>query len=254
MPPVKDGVCAFVESTGIGALPLYSKWSCDSVHLPSTSPCDNEWPGIICFKFKIIAISLPNLALQGSIPYQFLSLTAMTRLDLSRNNFTGTIPNELESVSLLEYLDLSGNKYLQGSIPDDIGELTKLKYVFLARTQISGELPSSLGKLNKLEYLSIWKTFINGSLPSELGSLTSLKQLELSKNKLDGSIPTELSQLTNLVMLDISGNYLMGGIPVEISRMKTMVFTKNARVPVVTNVNTTNIQNVTVNVNENDSF
>lgn len=231
VPSIENKFCAFVEATRVGALPFYGKWSCDELRIPTTPPCENEWPGIVCFKFKIIAISLPNLELQGTIPSELFALTAMTRLDLSRNNFTGSIPSQLADVSLLEYLDLSGNNYLRGPIPDGIGELTQLKHAFLARTQLSGELPSSISNLTKLESLSVWKTSISGNLPTALGSMTALRQLELSENKFNGEIPVEIALLTNLMMLDISGNYLSGEVPSSILSMGAVVFSKNAPTP-----------------------
>ncbi|KAJ8448974.1 hypothetical protein Cgig2_004029 [Carnegiea gigantea] len=78
-----------------------------------------------------------------------------------------------------------------------------------------GPLPSSLGNLTKLTYLDLCRSnAFSGGLPSSLINLTELHwlALDLSNNGLTGGIPHWLLNLTQLNLLDLSGNQLEGPI------------------------------------------
>lgn len=74
----------------------------------------------------------------------------------------------------------------QGTIPSEVGQLTNLTDLRIARSDQTdrpgGECTSCL----------------NGALPTEVGLLTGLNRLWLFENSLDGAFPTEIGRLTQL--------------------------------------------------------
>ena len=102
--------------------------------------------------------------------------------------------------------------YLYGSIPDEIGTLTKLTYLRLSYCA-GGELPVSLGNLTLLEHLDLsYNWFLSGAIPPSIGNLKNLIHLDLSSNSLSGAIPPSLGYLTNLIYLDLHFNYKLSGV------------------------------------------
>ena len=142
----------------------------------------------------------------------------VTRLYLHQNGLSGSIPPELGQLTKLRDLLLYGNQLI-GSIPPELGQLTNLWRLSLNSNQLSGCIPPELGQLTNLEVLSLYNNQLSGSIPPELGQLTNLRRLWLFGNQLSGSIPPELGQLTKLRLLYLSGNQLSGSIPPELGQL-----------------------------------
>ncbi|GLJ06200.1 hypothetical protein SUGI_0033300 [Cryptomeria japonica] len=70
---------------------------------------------------RIIAVTLPNKHLNGTIPPNFANLSALVKLDLARNNLSGSIPEALATLSNLKQLNLADND-LNGSVPIGLSE------------------------------------------------------------------------------------------------------------------------------------
>ncbi|KAJ0742379.1 putative non-specific serine/threonine protein kinase [Helianthus annuus] len=119
---------------------------------------------------------------------------------LSGNKLTGHIPSFPEK--LIE-LDLSGN-YLNGSIPESLGNLRLLQVLSLSGNKLTGPIPTLTMKLTELR---ISHNYLNGSIPEFLGKLRLLRVIDLSSNELTGPIPTLLGELRSL---DVSCNSLEG--------------------------------------------
>jgi Leucine-rich repeat (LRR) protein len=106
--------------------------------------------------------------LQGGIPDELYSLTALRQLYLSFNSFNGTIAPEISSLVDLEQLYLFDNE-ISGTIPDELGLLSRLTEVVLAENRLKGNIPSSLTQHPKLEQLQLHNQkgddLINGLLP-----------------------------------------------------------------------------------------
>ena len=103
---------------------------------------------------------------------------------------------------------------LDGEIPVEIGDLTKLRWLNLARnSDLTGDLPAEMAQLTELEGLALGENDHTGPVPSWLGDLTKLRELGLGHNQLTGTIPIELRQLTGLEVLYLGGNGLIGSVP-----------------------------------------
>ncbi|GMN64451.1 hypothetical protein TIFTF001_033521 [Ficus carica] len=124
---------------------------------------------------------------------------------------------------------LSGNR-LNGSIPEEIGEITTLEELVIENNLLGGPLPPKLGSLSNLQRLTntrnIWKfkelnrlvshpslfiacsridgTGISGKIPSFIGNWTKLNKLDMQGTSMEGPIPPTISLLRNLAELRIT--------------------------------------------------
>ena len=142
-------------------------------------------------------------------------------LNLRVNNLTGSIPPELGSLTRLEELNLSKNE-LRGPIPRQLGSLASLRELYLTGNELSGPIPPELGSLANLEYANANDNELSGPIPPELGNLTVLRHLHLNDNDLSGFIPLELGGLANLNRLYLNDNELSGSIPPELGNLASL--------------------------------
>jgi Leucine-rich repeat (LRR) protein len=139
-----------------------------------------------------------------------VSETNVTHLNLSNNHLIGSIPTELGSLTKLQYLNLGSNQLI-GSIPTGLGSLANLMVLYLYGNGLTGYIPPVSGLANLAE-LDLRNNYLTGYIPP-VDSLTKLTYLNLSTNRLSGSIPSGLSNLAKLTYLNLSENQLVGSIP-----------------------------------------
>ncbi|MEN8219934.1 MAG: Calx-beta domain-containing protein, partial [Pseudomonadota bacterium] len=145
----------------------------------------------------------------------------VSQLSLSSNQLTGSIPSQLGNLTKLESLRLNANQ-LTGSILTEFGNMSGLWYLRLDDNQLTGSIPSQLGNLSNLMYLELYNNELTGSIPSQLGNLINLRELHLYDNELTGSIPSQLGNLSDLWQLDLSDNQLTGSIPTELGNLNKL--------------------------------
>ncbi|HVS62314.1 MAG TPA: Calx-beta domain-containing protein [Thermoanaerobaculia bacterium] len=136
-------------------------------------------------------------------------------LRLIENGLVGTIPAEIGDLSRLRNLNLIGNR-LGGEIPDDFWDLIQLEVVVLSFNELSGSLSPAIGRLTALRAFYASVNRLSGPIPEEIGDLTNLRFLYLSANDLSGTIPPAIGGLIQLEELTFSYNRLDGEIPIEI--------------------------------------
>jgi hypothetical protein len=135
----------------------------------------------------------------------------VVELQLYYNQLAGSLPPEIGNLTRLKALYLDKNQ-LSGPVPAEIGNLTELQIARLGGNQFNS-IPAELTNLNKLIFLELWGNQLSGEIPKQFGNLSNLQELRLNSNAFTGSIPPELGKLTNLTHLNLSQNQLSGSIP-----------------------------------------
>ena len=101
-------------------------------------------------------------------------------------------------------------KGLDGSIPADLGDLSRLEGLYLDRNELSGPIPPQLGQLSSLVHLTLHRNRFSGEIPADLGDLTALTFLSLYGNELTGELPAEFGSLSNLRWLYLPQQQVRG--------------------------------------------
>ncbi|KAK2972403.1 hypothetical protein RJ640_010840 [Escallonia rubra] len=197
----------------------------------STSHCD--WDGITCNQAQsVIEIDLHESCLLGYGAelgnLNFSSFPNLRVLDLSDCGIRGSIPNQIGMLSKLERLSLPSNS-LSGILPLSVANLTQLRWLDLGENHISGSIPAEIVNLRNLLSLDVRFNNFSGPIPlsivpSSIGQLTNLSVLHLGSNHIDGSIPPTIGSLTSLVDLNLSHNYLVGPVPSSIGQLKNLAW------------------------------
>ena len=148
---------------------------------------------------------------------------SVVRLDLEKNDLRGSIPLNLGSLSRLNTLNLSRNR-LDGGIPSGLVNLKELHVLNLDQNKLGGTIPTELGSLEELRVLELGSNGLIGEIPHELGNLRNLIELNLIDNKLSGAIPPQMGNLANLRKLQLLNNEVSGSIPVELGYLENLEF------------------------------
>ena len=101
--------------------------------------------------------------------------------------------------NISEFFSVSANS-VAGTIPVEIGTLTRLKALDFASTFTSGTLPTEIGLMSSLEFIGADLTLLTGPFPTEIGNLgATLQVLQVRGADMGGtSIPSELGRCTAL--------------------------------------------------------
>ena len=178
-----------------------------------------NWSGPDCDQVKAIASDRAALvALDNATDGPNWSTTTNWGSDKPLGQWYGVTTNSAGRVTSLNLR----NNQLSGSIPPELGNLTKLTYLALHNNQLSGGIPAELGNLTDLRTLSLWDNQLSGGIPTQLGNLTNLERLYLNNNQLSGSIPSQLSNLSNLESLNLGNNKLSGPIPSRLENLSNL--------------------------------
>ncbi|KAJ4707478.1 putative Receptor protein kinase [Melia azedarach] len=194
-----------------------------------TSNSDNtisdhcKWDGITCSKTgSVTQVNLEEHNIKGDLDLlNFSCFPNLELLNLQKNNISGSIPSQIGSLSKLRQLYLRVN-HLTGVVPKEIGRLRNLELLILSRNNLNGPIPSSIGNLTNLKNLVLESNNLNGLLPPEVGNLKNLIGLDVQDNNLVGPIPSTLYHLTNLIFLNLDLNQFNGSIPTEIGNLKNL--------------------------------
>ena len=187
----------------------------------SSDPCESLWQGINCTKSgqssgntnRVVEIILEQFNLVGRLDEKiFVNLTSLTKLSFRTSSLSGKIPSSLQAMVGLSYLDLSRNSFT-GSIPKEIGSLSRMYWLNLNVNALVGQIPSSISRLALLSLLAISYNYLTGEIPSWIGDLNALKSMDLRFNSLSCPLPPSMSRLAALTKISISYNYLIGSIP-----------------------------------------
>ncbi|KAF7825006.1 receptor protein-tyrosine kinase CEPR2 [Senna tora] len=173
-----------------------------------------------CSNLRVL--NLTGNEMVGAIP-DFSGLRNLKVLDLSANYFSGRIPTWIGNLTGLVSLGLGENEYIESEIPETLGNLKNLTWLYLGGSHLRGEIPESIYEMEALETLDISRNKISGTLSRSILKLRNIYKIELFSNNLTGQIPVELANLTKLQEIDISMNNMYGRLPELIGSMKNLV-------------------------------
>lgn len=143
---------------------------------------------------------------------------SLESLVLRENGHVGSVPPELGNLTRLHTLDLFGNN-LNSVIPTTLSNLTHLQLLDLSNNKLVGGIPS-LEPLTSLNILDLHLNLLSGTVQASIGHLNSLVKLDLSRNNLSGSVPTSIGHLKSLILLDLGHNRLSGQLPDSLGDLK----------------------------------
>ncbi len=138
-------------------------------------------------------------------------------------NLNGSLPNSIGDLTKLETLSIITDN-LHGEIPLRLFELTNLKTLTISECKLSGSLPKEIGNLTNLEVLGLEANNLEGSIPAEIGNLKNLRFLSLSENNFSGELPSSIGNLTNLWYLGLADNDLSGAVPSSFGNLTKLLF------------------------------
>lgn len=157
------------------------------------------------------APTLGRNQLSGKISEKIGNLKSLYEFGAVQNCFTGELPKAIWTLPNLQSLLLSHNhnnetdEYLCGELPEEIGNLKKLRQLWLDGNEFSGKLPKAITTLENLEELIIPYNAFSGELPKEIGNLKKLRQLTCGYNLFTGEIPESICNLSNIECLSFEG-------------------------------------------------
>lgn len=197
----------------------------------------------LCKLPNLSTLSMSGNKLSGEIPQEIWSLPSLITLTLSQNLLTGEIPSSIRNAKNLKQLWL-GNNLLTGSLPDEICELSDLEELLIENTthkivagwvvknteynHITGKIPENIGNLKKLKQLCIGSIGLTGELPKSIWKCESMEVLTMLNagdkypNTLTGSISEEIANLKQLYSFGITGNNFTGTIPKSITKLTNL--------------------------------
>ncbi|XP_059431679.1 receptor-like protein kinase 5 [Corylus avellana] len=189
----------------------------------------NEFPTALynCSKLQYLDLSQNYFA--GTLPNDIHRMAGLRKLNIGANSFSGNIPASIGRLTELRILQLFACPF-NGSFPPEIGNLSNLERLELAYILgITTTLPSEFTKLKKLKYLWVAGSNLVGEIPYKIGEMVALEHLDLSMNNLSGNIPSGLFMPKNLSIVYLYKNKLSGEIPrvVEASNMDVIDLSEN---------------------------
>ena len=154
---------------------------------------------------------------------ELFHMSNMVNFWLSDGALTGTIPSKAfgQYMTNLESIDRTGST-LRGSLPTQVGLLTKLTMLQVRLNQFDGSIPTHIGRLLELNELDVQGNALTGTIPSEIGGVTLLRKLYVEENILGGRLPSEIGLLTNLIDLSFFDNHFQDTVPKEYTNLKQL--------------------------------
>mmetsp|Transcript_5212 Transcript_5212/g.6066 ORF Transcript_5212/g.6066 Transcript_5212/m.6066 type:complete len:679 (+) Transcript_5212:49-2085(+) len=163
---------------------------------------------------NLMRFDISDNDLSGTVPVHLLSKATMQIMDIHDNSITEMV-DSIEEIqeSNVEFLAIHGNP-ISSKLPTSIVFLSNLKHFDATSTNLEGDMPDFLGDLTRLTYLFLADTKFNqGPIPESYEKLTKLRDFSVKDSDRTGTIPNWLPKLSNLLLLDLDSNRFTGPLP-----------------------------------------
>jgi len=138
-------------------------------------------------------------------------------------NLVGSMPRDIGLLSRMENFNVSKN-LLHGTIPVSFAMMSGLKRMDMSLNGLSGEIPPSIAMLLDLEVINLSSNKLNGADGAKaMKNLPFLKEIHLSHNFLSGNVG-QLGTSESLRIVDLSFNSIQGSIPGNFGEGKTLQY------------------------------
>ncbi|KAL3748957.1 hypothetical protein ACJRO7_010102 [Eucalyptus globulus] len=151
------------------------------------SPLSGKIPDFIGNWTKIRRLDMQGTSMEGPIPSSISLLTNLMELRISDLKGPSSNFPDLQGMNTMKYL-IMRNCLLTGSIPDYVGEWTRLMILDLSVNRLTGQVPDKMGA----EYMFLTNNSLTGAVPSWVTS--SKQNLDLSYNNFIDSSPVSCQQ------------------------------------------------------------
>lgn len=138
----------------------------------------------------------------GRLPKSLFQFKELTHLGIKRCNIS-TIPNDIVQLKKLGNFSLEDMDGIK-ELPEYIGELTNLSYLFFLKLKNLQFLPTSIQHYQKLRQLNLSDCGLT-TLPSGIWEISTLTSLYLENNQLT-QLSSDIKNLANLKRLEINNN------------------------------------------------
>ena len=218
-----------------------------------------DWEGVTLrgTPQRVTWLSVSRRELDGQVPPELGSLSALERLYVSDNNLTGTLPGELTGLTSLvnfffhnnaglcapiddsfqTWLESIGTRHGSSCAPQDSAEdravLVQLYNAldgpnwennanWLSDRPLREWYAVTNDKEGRVDGLYLHGNQLSGQLPAGLAGLDNLRELFFHFNQLTGPIPAELGNLSKLEILRGRNNQLTGSIPIQLGNQTSL--------------------------------
>jgi hypothetical protein len=173
-------------------------------------------------KSQFCLLSSDGIHMNGTLPSELSAVSTLADFSIANENLlVGTIPSEIGLMSKLTFLQFYGTG-MAGTIPESMTALANLKRIALARNNVSGTIPDLFGGVLLEMYLQF--NDFEGTLPP-IKAHSKLRWLVLTDNsRLTGTLPSSFYAQPDLEWVAFAGTGLGGTIAPQISELTNMIY------------------------------
>ncbi|PQP95670.1 putative LRR receptor-like serine/threonine-protein kinase [Prunus yedoensis var. nudiflora] len=185
----------------------------------SSNNLDSSIPDDFGNMSSLASLDLSGSRLKGGIPNSFAKLCRLRELYLGNNSLSGQLSDIIDILSkcahnTLEHLDISDNHGIMGSVPENIGQMSKLETIDFGGNSLEGVISEiHFSKLFQLNYLDLSSNSLVLNFRFDWVPPFQLDTIRLRSCKMGPSFPKWLQTQKNVSSLDISDNGITDTIP-----------------------------------------
>lgn len=145
-------------------------------------------PSTLGYLNSLLKLDLSNNMLEGVLPRELGRIKNLTLLDISHNKLRGGLVRTLKELVSLKNLVLSNNPIGGDLLGVRWENFQNLEALDLSNIGLEGSVPESMAKMKRLRFLDLSNNNLSGSLSRSLEKLPCLRALHVNGNNLTGRL------------------------------------------------------------------